>query len=69
VDPGAVGDQVVFAYVLGLFKVAVIAQQIYYRYRQGFTRDPRFGGLDVVVAACAGMAAQAIASGQIESEP
>jgi hypothetical protein len=42
-----------------LYKVAVIAQQIYYRYRQGFTRDPRFGGLGAVVAACAGMAEQA----------
>lgn len=27
------------------FKVAVIVQQIYYRYRQGLTRDARFAGL------------------------
>ena len=68
VDPAAFGDQIVFAYVLGLFKVAVIAQQIYYRYRQGFTRDGRFAGLDAVVAACAEMAVQAVASGRIEPE-
>lgn len=29
----------------GLAKVAVIAQQIYYRFRQGLTQDPRFGAL------------------------
>ena len=32
----------VFYYVYGLFKVAVIAQQIYKRFKQGFTKDPRF---------------------------
>jgi aminoglycoside phosphotransferase (APT) family kinase protein len=58
--------QIPFYYVFGLFKVAVIAQQIYYRYRQGHTQDPRFGGLDAVVAACAGMAVRVLESGQIE---
>ena len=56
---GDLAERRVFYYVFGLYKVAVIAQQIYARYRQGFTRDERFGGLDAVVAACAGMAAQA----------
>jgi aminoglycoside phosphotransferase (APT) family kinase protein len=28
--------------VLGIFKLAVILQQIYYRFRRGQTRDPRF---------------------------
>lgn len=34
-----------FYYVYGLFKIAVVAQQIYYRYKQGLTRDPRFARL------------------------
>ena len=40
-----------FYYVFGLFKVAVIAQQIYARHVQGLTRDPRFGVLGEVVQA------------------
>lgn len=32
-------------YGFGLAKIAVIAQQIYARYCQGLTRDPRFGAL------------------------
>ena len=31
----------VFYYVFGLFKIAVIAQQIYFRYKKGFTKDRR----------------------------
>jgi aminoglycoside phosphotransferase (APT) family kinase protein len=31
-----------FYEVLGVFKLAVILQQIYYRFRRGQTRDPRF---------------------------
>jgi aminoglycoside phosphotransferase (APT) family kinase protein len=31
-----------FYYCFGLFKTAVVVQQIYYRYRQGLTSDPRF---------------------------
>jgi aminoglycoside phosphotransferase (APT) family kinase protein len=38
-------------HAFGLFKVAVIAQQIYARHVQGLTRDPRFAQLDQVVAA------------------
>jgi aminoglycoside phosphotransferase (APT) family kinase protein len=65
-DLAELGQAIVYYYVFGLFKIAVIAQQIYFRYRQGFTTDPRFGGLDAVVAACAARAAQAIASGRLE---
>ena len=32
----------VFYYAFGLFKTAVIAQQIYARFKQGLTTDPRF---------------------------
>ncbi len=34
-----------YCYGFGLAKIAVIAQQIYYRFHQGLTRDPRFGQL------------------------
>ena len=64
--PTMLAGQIVYYYVFGLFKIAVIAQQIYYRYSQGHTKDPRFGQLDAVVAACARMAEQAITTGSIE---
>lgn len=61
-----VGD-ILFYYVYGLFKVAVIGQQIYYRYKQGHTQDARFGALNRLVAACARNAAHAIAAGRIDN--
>jgi aminoglycoside phosphotransferase (APT) family kinase protein len=51
---------VVFYYVYGLFKLAVIVQQIYYRYKRGYTQDPRFAKLIQAVRACGRMAVQAI---------
>lgn len=57
---------VVFYYVYGLFKVAVIVQQIYKRYVQGHTQDPRFAGLIHAVHACGQMAERAIAKGRID---
>lgn len=47
-----------FYYAFGLFKVAVIAQQIYARHVQGLTADPRFAKLGVVVAALGDAAAR-----------
>jgi hypothetical protein len=52
--------------VYGLFKNAVIIQQIYARYQQGHTHDARFAGLGAMVAAYGQMAARAIAQGRIE---
>ena len=40
-----------FCYVCGLFKVAVIAQQIYARYARGMTKDSRFAVFNRLVAA------------------
>ena len=57
----------VFYYVYGLMKIAVIVQQIYFRYCQGLTKDPRFAGLDALVKACGVQAQQAIARKRIES--
>ncbi len=44
-------SSMLFCYVCGLFKVAVIAQQIYARYVRGATTDPRFAAFNKVVAA------------------
>jgi aminoglycoside phosphotransferase (APT) family kinase protein len=49
-----------FYYVFGSFKIAVIVQQIYARYKKGFTKDERFSGLLYVVKACAENARRAI---------
>ncbi len=54
-----------YHYAFGLFKVAVIAQQIFARYEQGLTRDPRFAALGNVVQALGGAAAAVIGSGAI----
>ncbi len=47
-----------FYYVFGLFKNAVIAQQIYARWKQGHSEDARFGELIYWVKELAGMAAR-----------
>ncbi len=38
-------EHILFFYVFGLFKIGVIVQQIYYRYKHGYTEDPRFASL------------------------
>lgn len=59
-------DNLVFYYVYGLFKIAVIAQQIYYRYNQGLTADPRFATLDKSSRFLCIMALQAIQKNQVD---
>lgn len=49
-----------FYYVFGSFKIGVIVQQIYARYKKGFSSDERFAGLLYVVNACATNAQKAI---------
>lgn len=53
-------DQVVLATVFGLFKIVVIAQQIYVRFARGLTSDPRFEVLPRVIAALAARAEQTL---------
>jgi aminoglycoside phosphotransferase (APT) family kinase protein len=60
-----VGD-VVFYFAYALLKVAVIVQQIYHRYRQGFTTDPRFSNLGSLVRACGHLAQRAIEKRRID---
>ncbi len=62
---GLDASNIVFYYVFGCFKIGVIVQQIYARYRQGHTRDARFAGLIHVVQACADNARRAIALDRI----
>jgi len=55
----------VFYYVYGLFKVAVIAQQIYKRFVEGHTKDPRFAMMIMGVKILGGQAARALDRGRI----
>lgn len=56
----------VFYFAYALLKVAVIVQQIYFRYRQGFTTDPRFSNLGQLVRACGKLAQKAIEKRRID---
>ena len=59
-------DDIVFYFVFGVFKIAVIVQQIYYRYAKGFTQDPRFKHLDKIVELYGILAQQAIAKNKLD---
>jgi aminoglycoside phosphotransferase (APT) family kinase protein len=52
-------------YVFALIKLAVVLQQIYYRYHHGLTKDARFGPLIDGVRALARQAARSIDKGSI----
>jgi aminoglycoside phosphotransferase (APT) family kinase protein len=54
-----------FYYVFGTFKIAVIAQQIYARYKKGFTTDQRFAGFGRFVGALGTIAKGSIRRGTI----
>jgi aminoglycoside phosphotransferase (APT) family kinase protein len=56
-------SNIIFYYTFGLFKTAVIVQQIYYRYAQGFTKDERFATFDQNVKALADEAQRAVREG------
>ncbi|MEO7538454.1 MAG: phosphotransferase family protein [Pyrinomonadaceae bacterium] len=53
-------SNILFYYIYGTFKIAVIAQQIYARYVKGFTADPRFANFDLFVANLAKIGKEAI---------
>ncbi len=57
--------QIAFYYAFGLFKNAVVLQQIYYRYKQGLTKDERFAQLGVGINILMNMAAEAATQGKI----
>lgn len=56
---------ILFYYIFGLFKVAVIAQQIYRRFTQGHANDPRFSALIHVVEAAGKRANESILTEKI----
>ncbi|MEM1220158.1 MAG: phosphotransferase family protein [Bacteroidota bacterium] len=61
VEPG----ELLYYYVFGVYKIAGIAQQIYHRFRAGYTKDPRFGALIYAVKACELMATKALEKDRI----
>ncbi len=58
-------DAPVFYYAYGLFKLAVVAQQIFARHVRGLTSDPRFAQLDQAVALLGRIAEVAVSSNRI----
>jgi aminoglycoside phosphotransferase (APT) family kinase protein len=56
---------VLWYYAFGLFKTAVIVQQIYARYVRGHTQDERFARMNVQVALLGEMAVRAVEAGRI----
>jgi aminoglycoside phosphotransferase (APT) family kinase protein len=58
-------DNLLFYYVFGTFKIAVIAQQIYFRYVKGATQDARFANFNQFVQALGHIAANAIEKGEV----
>ncbi len=58
-------SNILYYYVFGTFKIAVICQQIYARYVKGFTKDERFANFDRFVAALGSIARQTIDAGRI----
>jgi len=59
-------NNLVFYYAYGLFKIAVIVQQIYYRYHKGLTNDERFANLNHATKLFCLMAWQSIQKNRIE---
>ncbi|MFN0245484.1 MAG: phosphotransferase family protein [Kofleriaceae bacterium] len=62
---GRHADNLVFYYAYGLFKTAVVAQQIYYRFAKGMTKDARFGAFIFAVRLLGEQATAAIAKNSI----
>lgn len=56
---------ILFHYCFGLYKIAVIVQQIYARYIRGHTRDSRFARLNERVAALSRQAIRALDRGSV----
>ncbi|MDH5507667.1 MAG: phosphotransferase family protein [Anaerolineae bacterium] len=55
-----------FYYVYALFKIAVIVQQIYARYKSGHSQDERFAAMIEGVKVMGGMAVRAIEAGRVD---
>jgi aminoglycoside phosphotransferase (APT) family kinase protein len=62
---GRVMDQIDFYYCFGLFRLAVIVQQIYYRFYHGQTQDPRFARMPPMVASLLAQAGRVMAKSSL----
>jgi aminoglycoside phosphotransferase (APT) family kinase protein len=60
-------SNILFYYVYGLFKIIVIVQQIYARYKAGLTQDQRFAMLGYIVQVLGQATALAIEKGRIDN--
>ncbi|MGC8723343.1 MAG: phosphotransferase family protein [Acidobacteriota bacterium] len=60
---GLAVEDATFYYIYGLFRLAGIAQQIYYRFYHGQTQDPRFGPLVQAVRVLEATARRAMVQG------
>ena len=58
-------SNILYYYVFGTFKIAVICQQIYARYVKGVTNDDRFAGFGTFVGRLGQIASRTIERGQI----
>jgi len=56
-------SNLLFYYVFGTFKIAVIAQQIYFRFARGYTQDKRFAVFNQFVDVLGRIAARSIEKG------
>jgi aminoglycoside phosphotransferase (APT) family kinase protein len=63
---GRDASDVLFYYAFALFKLAVVAQQLYKRYVEGLTKEPRYSVMLAGVQALAGAALVAIDKGRID---
>jgi aminoglycoside phosphotransferase (APT) family kinase protein len=61
-------SNIVFFYCYGLFKTAVVVQQIYYRFATGKTSDPRFASLSHAVALLCRSAVHAAETGTLATK-
>ena len=58
-------ENILFYYVFGTFKIAIIAQQIYFRFTKGFTRDERFRHFNLLIKTLSQIALTAIVNQKI----
>ncbi|MEO6420539.1 MAG: phosphotransferase family protein, partial [Polyangiaceae bacterium] len=58
-------SNMLFYFAFSLFKTAGVAQQIYWRFKQGLTKDERFGAFIFGVRVLSAAAVQAVARGTI----
>ena len=61
-------EDILFYYVFGTFKIGVIVQQIYSRYKKGKTQDPRFANLIDAVKYFGQLGASALEKNRISGQ-